>query len=168
MLKAKDDRFKTKGDYNTENTINQDENALFKRSSFIQEEGGATANKNEKIIFNILDVDGDGKLSFPEFYALMRNWRIFVELSGGIYSKHPSYLYLNDFEKNKEGIAEKITLSPAEIQDFEAVDKLAKDFNMNFKQYMILFNFYSRMRNVSIKNNPTACNDGDLVSIIRS
>lgn len=86
MLKAakKDDRFTATE--NPEVKLNQDENALFNRS-FIQEE---ESTGNDKIMFNVLDIDGDGKLSFPEFYALMRNWRIFTELSGGIYSKHPS------------------------------------------------------------------------------
>lgn len=74
---------------------------------------------------------------------------------------------MSDFEKNRQGIDEKITLSPIELQDFESVDKLAKDYNMNFKEYMVLFNFYSHMRNVSVKNNPTACSDGDLVTAIR-
>jgi hypothetical protein len=39
---------------------------------------------------------------------------------------------------------------------------------MNFKEYMVLFNFYGHMRNVSVKNNPTACSDGDLVTAIRA
>jgi hypothetical protein len=87
MLKAKkDDRFTATE--NPEVKLNQDENTLFNRTSFIQVKEESSGN--DKIMFNILDIDGDGKLSFPEFYALMRNWRIFVELSGGIYSKHPS------------------------------------------------------------------------------